>query len=699
MKRILLSLSIFFLFAKSFAQPITVNTTTYTVPQLVQDVLFGNGTAGSACVGTISNITWSTGTNFGSSNGIGYFTNTNPNFPLANGVILTNGLVNSTPGPNNELLGDGNFTWLGDNDLRNYLLNLGLAEPADEFFNATILEFDFTPLTNQMSFDFLFASEEYGTFQCLGFGENYSDAFAFFLTNETAGTPPINVALVPNATSETPISVYTIRDDANNADCASANEEYFGRYNVGANSGSSAIDFNGQTTSITASAAVIPGNTYHIKLVIADRNDQSYDSAVFLGGGSFNIGSADLAGTGVYDGLTDLTIANGSGICNDVAITIQAGAVALPGVTYQWTLDTNIIPGANTNSYTITQGGDYGITITYPGGCQQSDTMTVEYFPPLTLGTPSNITQCSQPFDVTVNESTILNGNVGTVSYHYTLSGAKAYADYIANPNSYDGSNGQEIFVAVEDATNGCISTTSFFVIEDTTLCTPPVTPGTPPDLTEFELTLGGGIGDFDFTPQLPFVYGSYNLTDYTVTFYTSPADANSGVNPINPINTFLGTDGQIIYVRLQDNLNPGSFGVTSFTLFVNPLPNAAISQSTSICSGQNATVTFQGTPNATVTYNINGGSNLTTILNSSGDSIILSAVLTSTTVYNLVSVQDPNDPTVIVPLIGSITITVNTAPVITTPTVFVVCDDSLDNDGFNCFDLTQKDSEVSTDP
>ena len=67
MKQKLLIFSLVLLFSKALAQPITVNTNQFTVPQLVQDVLFGNGTAGSSCVGTISNITWSTGTNFGAS--------------------------------------------------------------------------------------------------------------------------------------------------------------------------------------------------------------------------------------------------------------------------------------------------------------------------------------------------------------------------------------------------------------------------------------------------------------------------------------------------------------------------------------------------------------------------------------------------------------------------------------------------------
>ena len=170
-----------------FSQAISVNTTTYTVPQLVNDVLFAPAAGGSAsCVGTISNITSSTGINFGSNivsfpNGIGYFTNTNPSFPLSSGVVLSTGNALSAPGPNTTVQSNGTFTWPGDTQLLNYMAALGVIDPTpapgagDRFYNATILEFDFVPLTNQMSFDFLFASEEYGLYQC-----RYSDAFAFF---------------------------------------------------------------------------------------------------------------------------------------------------------------------------------------------------------------------------------------------------------------------------------------------------------------------------------------------------------------------------------------------------------------------------------------------------------------------------------------------------------------------------------------
>ena len=69
--------------------------------------------------------------------------------------------------------------------------------------DATKLEFDFIPITNNIDFNFIFASEEYGTFQC-----NFSDSFAFLLTNLSTNVTT-NLAIVPNTT--TPISVVTDR--------------------------------------------------------------------------------------------------------------------------------------------------------------------------------------------------------------------------------------------------------------------------------------------------------------------------------------------------------------------------------------------------------------------------------------------------------------------------------------------------------
>lgn len=70
---------------------------------------------------------------------------------------------------------------------------------------------------------------------------------------------------------------------------------------------------------MTAKAAVLPGQKYHIKLVIADQDDERYDSAIFIEGGSFNI-SADFG--------PNRTILAGNPVCGNEIITLNA---TIPG--------------------------------------------------------------------------------------------------------------------------------------------------------------------------------------------------------------------------------------------------------------------------------------------------------------------------------------------------------------------------------
>ena len=99
----------------------------------------------------------------------------------------------------------------------------------------------------------------------------------------------------------------------------------------------SAINLNGQTVQLTALGDVTPGNTYTIKLVVADESDTAYDIAVFLEAGSFNIGNVDLG--------IDLTAANGNARCEGETFTIAPDLSVPPGTTYEWQYESPIGSG------------------------------------------------------------------------------------------------------------------------------------------------------------------------------------------------------------------------------------------------------------------------------------------------------------------------------------------------------------------
>jgi len=97
-------------------------------------------------------------------------------FRLIRAFILTSGSTTNIPGPNDLLIGDGSdVEWPGDAQLFNYINGIGIDPTLSTYNDATIIEFDFVPFSNTMSFNFVFASEEYGEYQC-----EWSDAFAFF---------------------------------------------------------------------------------------------------------------------------------------------------------------------------------------------------------------------------------------------------------------------------------------------------------------------------------------------------------------------------------------------------------------------------------------------------------------------------------------------------------------------------------------
>ncbi|MFZ4436515.1 MAG: choice-of-anchor L domain-containing protein [Flavobacterium psychrophilum] len=573
MKKLLLIFALS-LASLSFGQAISVNTSTYTVPQLVNAVLIN-----SPCVAA-SNITWKTGTQANSTNGIGFFQNTNPNFPMNSGVILSTGDVAHAAGPNTAMLNDGTTNWSGDASLENTLAQAGIPMNST---NATALEFDFTPIAPNFSFDFLFASEEYGNFQC-----QFSDAFAFLLTNTLTGET-VNLAVVPG--TNLPISVVTIRDFLYNSSCPSQNAAYFGTYNGGSAAAQSATNFNGQTKLLNASAVLIPNTPYHIKLVIADRGDFGSDSAIFIASDSFSIGQ-DVLGT-------NQTTSSQTALCFGTT-TVLDSHLNPALYTFSWKKDGVAIAGASGPTLLVTQAGEYSITYIKPmAGClPETDMVIVEYYPEFSFPLPKNLYLCEADattftYDLSKNTAEVAAQldpaiDASTVVAYYATQ-ADADAQTNALPLNYNTVPGVTVYVRVNNIETNCYAVRTFQLL---TAPAPFVVAA--PAMVKCARSITQNNNIFSFSAQNAAILGAQSASLNVISYHISQADADAGTNSL-PTNGYTATNNTVIYIRIQNISDMGCFITGSFTITVNPLPAVDVLPNVLVCASYTLPVLTNG--------------------------------------------------------------------------------------------------------
>ncbi|MGQ1910191.1 choice-of-anchor L domain-containing protein [Marinifilum sp. RC60d5] len=223
-------------------------------------------------------------------NGIGYFEQGDSDFPLSSGVILSTGKVENAIGPASRRVSDYNSGFdfntknldsdlmaLAGTELRNSGWPFYLKYWIREYNDAQILEFDFVPAGNKLEFNYIFASEEYNGYAC----SDFNDGFAFILSGPGIGNDPglsgKNIALTESGDQVSINNVYKNQCE----DCPDNSEFYVEEI------GGHSIAFDGRTKILTARADVTSCETYHIKLIVYDRNDKEYNSAVFLEAKSF----------------------------------------------------------------------------------------------------------------------------------------------------------------------------------------------------------------------------------------------------------------------------------------------------------------------------------------------------------------------------------------------------------------------------
>lgn len=275
MKRLLWQAIIFLLLGVNTTYSQIKIDTSYTASYLVNEILIGKGVL-------VGNVTYR-----GTHHSIGNFIDESKQVGIGEGIILSTGNVFFSAGPNKSPRTGWASNAGGDDDLD------GITR--GHTYDASVLEFDFITTSENLSFNFVFASEEYQEYV----GSKFNDVFGFFLTGPNADH--VNLATLPDG--KTPITINTVNHETgkeyyvdnpyyNNTDLyvwdvrkqkVVKNKRFQKRvepprYN---------IQFDGFTTVLKASYLVIPNEIYHIKMAIADVSDGILDSGVFLEAGSF----------------------------------------------------------------------------------------------------------------------------------------------------------------------------------------------------------------------------------------------------------------------------------------------------------------------------------------------------------------------------------------------------------------------------
>lgn len=538
------------------------------------DTLTGDGI-------TVSNVTLNCP---GGASGI--FDGTNSNIGIPGGVLLTTGNINNAAGLNTTAFDFGTDNGSNGDPVLDFLAGAPT-------YDACALEFDIVATCDIIQIAYVFASEEYPNFV----GGAFNDIFAFIITGP--GIPPggKNIALIPGTI--TPVSINNVN--------AGLNSNY---YVSNPPQAGTTVKYNGFTTPLLAITQIQPCQTYHLKLVIADGTDGSYDSGVFL----------DLGGIKCFQNRTSLQAEysisgsdHGVEGCNDVLLNIFRTGDSTQSKTVDFSL-----------SGTATNGVDYtgmpaslifppledslGIYLTIPddGQTEGMEFLQIVVRDSLCnlLTTDTLIISIYDPANIDAGNDTVICVNSGSLTLSPVFSdpggdvtwSPSAYLNdsTLSNPVFTPPGAGTYTYIAQFADTIGCPAADTIIII------VPPFSTAiTSVDVDCFGAGTGSAIATVNGTSPY-----SYSWTDSAGTVLQTVNNTSAGTNTIN-------------------NLGPGSYSVTitdgegcsevltiSITQPAAPLSATISNQVDILCNGDatgSVTVTGSG-GTSPYEYSINGG-------------------------------------------------------------------------------------------
>lgn len=471
------------------------------------------------------------------------------------------GLVMATDGLGSIGPGGGGGTFGGPGTEPDLELQLDLVNALNNSLNNLIvLEFDFVPTSDTITFEYIFASNEYPSYTC----SQYNDIFGFFLsgpdiTTGAFGNNALNLAMVPDPNNpgqytNTPVIINTVNSGtpsgaypASNCSDIDPNWEDYSVFFTD-NSGTATVNYPGFTVPLTATAVVTPCETYHIKLAIADVADGGVNSAVFLKENSFNSNPAiDYTFVpnasnifnddspyvdNLYEGcgtssiifnrppeidaeiVFDVTLSGAAQINDDYSVTnIVDNQVVMP------VGQPSTIVNFTTFNDGITEGAEDIIIEILPVdyGCYELDldTFTFDILDQPTMSGDMSISDALCPGDAITLEALPAGGVGGLMSLPYSFP-----------PYTYswsDGGSNETLTIYPTQSQVSCVTITDvclqeYVVCEDVqvetysplfAITSPDVTSECPGDLATLNVQAFGGMGEElpPFSPETPYTY------------------------------------------------------------------------------------------------------------------------------------------------------------------------------------------------
>nr|WP_321221481.1 gliding motility-associated C-terminal domain-containing protein [uncultured Psychroserpens sp.] len=248
--------------------------------------------------------------------------------------------------------------------------------------------------------------------------------------------------------------------------------------------------------------------------------------------------------------------------------------------TYEWYDDGFIIPGETGPTLTVSNSSTYTV-IAYDEQCdsQAQDTVTVNFGQEPVANPVDDIITCDdisadgiEDFNLEMQTAGVLGTQVAedfNVTYHLTLADAQGDTGALTSPYT-NISNPQTIYVRIEDANaEFCFATTTFdLIISGPT----PNASSVPIEVCDDDTD---GVALFDLAAHDANILDGQSAADFTVTYYESEADAETGTSAIDT-SVLYSSSTQTIYARVESNIAFDCYSTTPFDLIVKPLPSTS---------------------------------------------------------------------------------------------------------------------------